>query len=580
MTAASQRQSKPDPAVSWTFVTDAPLRGMALAREAEILLAWDEGDQLQLIDGSGNRLVDARAAGKILSASISDDGSLVAVLVEGPRLCLLGRELEPILDKPAIPEAASLAVETLGRYVVVGSKLNQNQIYNKHGRPSGKFETTRPLTYLGFVPGKPVLICGSTNGWMTAVELGPSGRGSSLSCEPLWSHQLLSNLGRLGFTGDGGIILASCFNHGVQRYDFQGQNEGAYHLGGTASHAVPDFAGRSIVVATQEGEIALLNQGGNVRWKTALPRPAIALEMDALGRYFLFGISTGEIRRVDLDPSQRPPAAVKSSKSATSASSKSKPGPFREPAWSGTVAQTTEQAETAVLCVLDDPPRIGVITNENKLQVVSAEGELLGEGPQIIGVGRVLATSPGWIAASTDRMAALYDVRRDASVRLDLMMHDMTHMAIRPDTYGLAFVQERDRVGRVTPAARWVWKRELDNPVESLAINADGLTALSLDDGRIVIFDPAGEPAGRYKAEPSEPLILIEAPRGSPEGVEWVSLARRSQVLRGHRGDGKVAWETPVPWESWQLHRVGPRAVVTAPDGRALACDGNGNPGA
>ena len=203
---------------------------------------------------------------------------------------------------------------------------------------------------------------------------------------------------------------------------------------------------------------------------------------------------------------------------------------------------------------------------------------MLGEGPEIIGVGRVLATSPGWIAASTDRMATLFDVRRNSAVRLDLMMHEMTHMAIRPDTYGLAFVQERDRVGRVTPAARWIWKRELDSSVESLAINADGLTALSLDDGRVVIFDPAGEPAGQYKAEPGEPLILIEAPRGSPEGIEWITLARRSQVLRGHRGDGKVAWETPVPWESWQLQRVGPRAVITAPDGRTLACDGSGNP--
>ncbi len=91
----------------------------------------------------------------------------------------------------------------------------------------------------------------------------------------------MSNVGRLTTTGDGGMVLASCFTHGVQRFDLRGQNEGAYHLGGTAAHAVPDFAGRMIAVATLEGELAVLSPAGNVRWRTGLARPAIALEVDA-----------------------------------------------------------------------------------------------------------------------------------------------------------------------------------------------------------------------------------------------------------------------------------------------------------
>ena len=46
---------------------------------------------------------------------------------------------------------------------------------------------------------------------------------------------------------------------GVQRFDLEGRAEGAYHLGGSAGHAVPDFAGRSIAVSTLEGELAILN---------------------------------------------------------------------------------------------------------------------------------------------------------------------------------------------------------------------------------------------------------------------------------------------------------------------------------
>ncbi len=48
------------------------------------------------------------------------------------------------------------------------------------------------------------------------------------------------------------MILASCYTYGIQRFDIRGGNEGAYHLGGTAAHAVPDFAGRMIAVATLE----------------------------------------------------------------------------------------------------------------------------------------------------------------------------------------------------------------------------------------------------------------------------------------------------------------------------------------
>ncbi len=112
--------------------------------------------------------------------------------------------------------------------------------------------------------------------------------------------------------------------------------------------------------------------------------------------------------------------------------------------------------------MLDDPPRIGLITNTNRLQVFAAEGRALGQAPEILGVGRILRTAPGWIAAATDRQVVLYDARRNAAQRLDLSLVEITHLAIRPDTFGLAIVQERDRIGRATLAGRWVWKAELD----------------------------------------------------------------------------------------------------------------------
>lgn len=573
MTEAARPSSRLEPAPAWTVVTDAPLRGLALAREAGAVFAWDEGDKVYRLDAQGTRGAVSRAPGRIIAGMVSDDGSLVALVGEGPRLWLLGPELEPIADRAAPPEPTALAVDPHGRYVAIASRLRQTQLYTRHGKQAGRFETKQPLAHLLFVADRPILLGAGGFGSIAAVELTPAGSPGQLGGEVLWQQSLSSNVGRLAASGDGGVILASCFTHGLQRYDLRGHHEGSYHLGGSVAHAVPDFAGRLIVVSTLEGELAILNPAGNVRWRAAAPRPAIALEADALGRYFIYGLATGEITRLDLD---RPPRPASSPAPAIQAVPRSET--IRPPAWTVPVAQSDEQAETAVLAVLDEPPRIAVITNRNRLQVFTPEGKALGQAPEISGVGRIVRTAPGWIAAATDHQVVLYDARRNAASRLDLSLVEITHLVIRPDGFGLALVQERDRVGRATPAGRWVWKRELDAPVEDLAIGPGGLMAVTTEEGRLRIFDAAGEPAANFASSPPEPLLLAEATEGSPEELTWLTLARRQQVLRGHRRDGGVLWETPVPWEAWHLHPIGPLVVVAAPDGRALAFDGAGRP--
>ena len=53
MSETAGRTSRIDPETAWTVVTDSPLKGMALAREAGTILAWDEGNQLYLFDLRG-----------------------------------------------------------------------------------------------------------------------------------------------------------------------------------------------------------------------------------------------------------------------------------------------------------------------------------------------------------------------------------------------------------------------------------------------------------------------------------------------------------------------------------------------
>ena len=188
-------------------------------------------------------------------------------------------------------------------------------------------------------------------------------------------------------------------------------------------------------------------------------------------------------------------------------------------------------------------------------------------------MGRILRTAPGWLAAATDRQIVLCDLRRNSQRRLDLSLVELTHLVIRPDSFGLALVQERDRIGRVTASGRWIWKRELKSPVEELAVGPEGIAAVTTDNGQLLIFDPTGEPTVGATFDPGDPPLLIEAPDASPSGVVWVTLGRRQQQVIGHDLRGQVVWTRMLPWEGWSLAKIGRFAIVASADGRVRAFD-------
>jgi hypothetical protein len=490
---------------------------------------------------------------------------------------LLARDLSVANERQLAPDPSALAIDPHGRYVAVASQMGTTQLFNRYGRLSGRFETRQALAHLCFIPALPLLLGAAAYGTLAGVEFEVSGSSGRLNPSVLWQESLMSNVGRLTASGEGGVVLASCFTHGIQRFDVEGQNEGSYHLGGTAAHAVPDFTGRMIAASTSEGDLAILSSGGHVRWKTGLVRPASALEVDPLGRFLIYGHATGEIVRLDLYGSERSQEEQPRRRSRAVASAPpSRSVSVRSPTWQAPATSTEEETESAVLAVVADPPRIGLLTRNGRLRIFNTEGRDLGRSPEVTGVGRFLRTAPGWIAAATDRQIVLCDVRQLAARRLETSLFEISHLLIRPDTFGLAVVQERDRLGRLTPAGRWVWRTELKEAIEDLAIGPDDFLAASTEDGWLRIYDFGGRPAGEFQTHPAEPLGVIEAPEPTPDGAIWLSVARRSQVLRGHDRSGRVLWESPVPFEAWQTQGLGPLALVSAPDGSAVAFDSAG----
>jgi hypothetical protein len=584
MTEIAGRQStRLEPSTTWTVVTDAPLKGIAQAREAGTILAWDEGNQLYLLSAAGESLSFSRVPYGIQHAAISDEGSLIALLGgqdEMALLVLMSADFEVQVERAAPSESSFLAIDPHGRYVAVGTRHNALNIINRFGRPAGRLETIEPLSHWCFVPNSPLAIGAAAFGLVVGVALESSKSTGRLEPEILWHDRLLSNVGRLALTGDGGMILASCYTLGIQRFDLRGRNEGSYHLGGTVAHAVPDFPGRTIAAATLEGELAVMNSAGNVRWRTTLPRPVVALEIDPLGRYVIYGQSTGEIIRLDLfGGKQRRGKASAPARPATASgpAARATSGSVRAADWVVPAVEMDHQAETAVIAVADGPPTIALFTTPHRLQLLSKAGQKLVQGPPMTGVGRILRMAPGWLAAATDRQVLLCDLKRNQTRLLDVSLVQLTHLAIKPDDFGLALIQERDRIGRLTPASRWVWKHELRHPVEDLAVGPQGYAAITTNGGQFQVFDPAGESSIAFTFDPSDPLLLIEAPDGSPGEVIWMSLARRSQWLRGHALGGEVVWDRLLPFEGWSLLRLGRLALATAADGRAMTCDGAGD---
>ncbi len=165
-----------EPDTAWSVVTDSPLKGMALAREAGTILAWDEGNQLYLFDLQGDSLSCSRVPRPILAGAISDDGSLIVLLVNSndSGLMFLDADLSVEQQKPAPSDATFLTIDPHGRYVAVGTRHGLLHLINRYGRPAGGIETVETIAHLCFVADQPMAIGAAAMGMMLGVAIEPA----------------------------------------------------------------------------------------------------------------------------------------------------------------------------------------------------------------------------------------------------------------------------------------------------------------------------------------------------------------------------------------------------------------------
>jgi hypothetical protein len=567
------------PQVRWTHLTDAPLVGMVLAREAGLILAWDDSHSLYLLDLAGNRVRSTRTPVPLTLAAMSDDGSQIIAVSKDGDVWWLNRNLEPRLHQGAHRYLIGAALSPFGEYLAVSMNDNHTFVYDCLGRRLTNLLTHRPLRHLLFLVGQPYLIGAAEYGLAGCYEL---------DGEPRWQDALWSSAGHVSASGEGYAILVSCYGHGLQRYGLDGTNEGAYHLGGDVARASIDYDGKTFAAATLEGTLLLVNAAGHILWRQALSRPAREIALDAAGRFILYGLETGEITMLDLAGSAaslRPVPAAASGPKTThdvspvllapavatpSQSSRGAGRQLREPTWKVSAFDSESQAETAVMGLIEHPTRVVVFSNRRRVEILGDRGEQIHATDLMAGVGRYLEVDASLVVAATDREIVVYDISANTSTKFFQRCTQLSHLRIDSSAGEIVVIEERDRLSRFDLAGERRWVKTIESPVEHLVLGANRTCAVTTEDGRLIVLDGDKHVVGEYRTMPREVLSAVRL------GSRWITLAGKSQQVRCHELAGSVEWQTTIPTEAWRLARLAGRVIARAAGGRIYVLDSMG----
>jgi hypothetical protein len=270
----------------WSHHTEARLGGLSLAREAGLLLAWDEARTLSIWDCQGQELARLKLLFAPAAVAISEDGRhVVAVGKQGELWWLDGRlqlQFDHQLDFPPL----ALALESLGRYVAIAAANRRIHLLTRRARPVVSIETPQPTPHLVFVPGQPYLLAAANYGFMGCFD--DTGRG-------FWRDGVVSYIGSLATAGEGQVILLACYSHGLRRYPMSGNNPSFVPTARPCRLACVDFDGSRVLMAAEDDSLSLLNARGQVIKELTLQETVTALVLGALGDWGAYGTARGTV---------------------------------------------------------------------------------------------------------------------------------------------------------------------------------------------------------------------------------------------------------------------------------------------
>ncbi len=298
---SSSSLSPPHPArlirPAWSLLLGPDLRGIALAREAGLVLVWDAGGNLYLLNRQGERQAHRPLGFAVTAACVADDGSACAAV--GPRgeICWLGPDLT-VRRHDALPQpAVAAALDPFGQYLAVADNRGKLLLLDRHGRRVTSAESPRPLHHLAFVPAAPFLVGCADFGLVACFDV---------AGKCVWRVGLVAHAGALAVSGDGGVLAVACFTEGLQRYDLTGRSLGRWNVGEPCRLAAVTFDGAWTLTAGLGARLQLLDGKGHVNTSHELEPPCVGLALAALGESAYAALPDGRVVGLELHE-PRPP---------------------------------------------------------------------------------------------------------------------------------------------------------------------------------------------------------------------------------------------------------------------------------
>ena len=270
----------------WSFSPSAPLRGLSLAREKGLVLAWDRGQWLYLINRKGHREAQVPTPVPLTAACCAEDGSCCAAVGQGGEIWWLAPDLLPRWQRCLRQAAVAVALDPFGQYLAVADGGGGVHLFNRDGQCLWQTQMPRPLHHLTFVPEAPYVLGCADFGFIACLDL---------TGQIVWREGLVVHCGSLAVRGDGTCILLACFSEGLRRYDLHGSRKPSLTSCAPCRLVASSFDGRFLLVADQANRLLLLDDRGQLLAPYPLDGSAVALALGPLAEWAVIALSTGPI---------------------------------------------------------------------------------------------------------------------------------------------------------------------------------------------------------------------------------------------------------------------------------------------
>lgn len=280
------------PEKRWSFTVEAPLVSMQLAAESGDVLAADASGGLYRIDQRGRLAALTRGFLELNGLAFSDLGNRGTAVTGEQQLCCFDSQLKVAWSIEMPEPVTCVGIDPGGRHIGVALANGQNVVYDVERRLICRFETERPLRVLHFLATEPAII--------GAAEYGKIGR-YDLAGREIWSENVHANIGGVCVTGDGQIVYAAVFNHGIRMFDEDGAACGTYLIEGTAHRLDCSFDTSRLAVTTLERHLYWLDDAGELVFAATLPEDVEQVQCAPLGNGIVCGFASGRLLSLEWD---------------------------------------------------------------------------------------------------------------------------------------------------------------------------------------------------------------------------------------------------------------------------------------